>query len=328
LIFLKPFLDKHFVDHIVEQTNKYFKFIKINFTLKNKFKLQCWKDTNCNEMYTLLAVCLLMSHVKKNKIKDYWSTSFLLSTPAFGQLMSQNRFLLILRLLHFNDNFKQILGDRIYKIKPIIETLRKKFKNSFSPDQKMCIDESIVEWKGRLCFKQFIPSKRHRFGIKLFVLCDCESGYILDFLVYTGAQTQIDLIESLGMSGSVVSTLMKPYFHKGHIIYLDNWYTSPTLFKYLSRKKTGGCGTVKINRKGMPKLYQKLKPGECVYGISKKSKLLALKWKDKRDVFMLSSIHNHKMKIINTPRKTTSKPNSILDYNNNRGLVDKSDDEL
>ncbi|KAF0747901.1 Uncharacterized protein FWK35_00022580 [Aphis craccivora] len=167
----------------------------------------------------------------------------------------------------------------------------------------MCIDESIVEWKGRLCFKQFIPSKRHRFGIKLFVLCDCESGYILDFLVYTGAQTQIDLIESLGMSGSVVSTLMKPYFHKGHIIYLDNW-------------------------KGMPKLYQKLKPGECVYGISKKSKLLALKWKDKRDVFILSSIHNHKMKIINTPRKTTSKPNSILDYNNNMGLVDKSDDEL
>ena len=105
----------------------------------------------------------------------------------------------------------------------------------------------------------------------------------------------------------------------------ENWYTSPTLFKYLSRKKTGGCGTVKINRKGMPKLYQKLKPGECVHGISKKSKLLALKWKDKRGVFMLLSIHNHKMKIINTPRKTTSKPNSILDYNNNMGLVDKSD---
>jgi len=89
--------------------------------------------------------------------------------------MSQNRFLLILRLLHFTDNFNQIPGDRIYKIKPVIETLRKKFKNSSSPGQKMCIDESIVEWKGRLCFKQFIHSKRHRFGIKLFVLCDCES---------------------------------------------------------------------------------------------------------------------------------------------------------
>jgi len=141
----KAFFDEHFVDHIVEQTNKYFKFIIINFTLKKKSKLQYWKDTNCNEMYTFLAVCLLMAHVKKNKIKDYWSTSFLLSTPAFGQLMSQNRFLLILRLLHFNDNFNQIPGDRIYKIKPVIETLRKKFKNSFSPGQKMCIDESIEE---------------------------------------------------------------------------------------------------------------------------------------------------------------------------------------
>jgi len=98
------------------------------------------------------------------------------------------------------------------------------------------IDENIVEWKGRLSFKQFIPSKRHRFGIKLFVLCYCESGYILDFFGYTGAQNQIDIIKPLGISGSV-ETLMKQYFHKGHIIYLGNWYTSPTLLKYLLRKK-------------------------------------------------------------------------------------------
>lgn len=84
--------------------------------------------------------------------------------------MSQDRFLLILRLLHFADNQNQTPGNRIFKISPIIETLRKKLKNSYNPNQNMCIEESIVEWKGRLLFKQYIPSKRHRFGIKLFIL--------------------------------------------------------------------------------------------------------------------------------------------------------------
>lgn len=115
-------------------------------------------------------------------MKEYWTTSFLLSTPAFGNIISQDRFLLLLRLLHFNDNLNQIKGDRLHKVRPIIESLKKKFKTIFKPNQKLYIDESIVEWKGRLSFKQYIPSKRHRFGIKMFILCDCASGYLLDSL--------------------------------------------------------------------------------------------------------------------------------------------------
>ena len=44
----------------------------------------------------------------------------------------------------------------------------------------------MVKWKGRLSFKQFIPSKRHRFGIKFLVLCDVQTGYVQDIIVYTG----------------------------------------------------------------------------------------------------------------------------------------------
>jgi hypothetical protein len=53
-------------------------------------------------------------------------------------------------------------------------------------------------------FKQFIPSKRHRIGVKVFVLCDCETGYILDFILYTGATTDIVEDRELGISGAVV----------------------------------------------------------------------------------------------------------------------------
>lgn len=63
----------------------------------------------------IFSLMLLMTHVKKNNIKDYWSTSVLLSTPIFWKIMTQDRFLLLLRVLHFNDN--HIPGDRLFKIR-------------------------------------------------------------------------------------------------------------------------------------------------------------------------------------------------------------------
>lgn len=42
------------------------------------------------------------------------------------------------------------------------------FTKYFTPFQKLVIDESLVLFRGRLLFRQYIKSKAHRFGIKLF----------------------------------------------------------------------------------------------------------------------------------------------------------------
>lgn len=141
------------VQHIVEETNKFYHFLVTNTVLSKHFKLGKWKDTNLNEMYIFFALTLLTPHVKKNNIKDYWYTLVLLSTPIFGKILTRDRFLLLLRVLHFNDNHNQIPGDRLFKIKTIVESLCKKFKSSYQPHQKVCVHESIIEWKGRLQFK-------------------------------------------------------------------------------------------------------------------------------------------------------------------------------
>lgn len=56
------------------------------------------------------------------------------------------------------------------------------FKYSLYPFQNIVIDESLLLFKGRLLFRQYIPSKRHRFGVNFVVMVDCETGYILDLL--------------------------------------------------------------------------------------------------------------------------------------------------
>lgn len=146
-------------------------------------------------------------------------------------------------------------------------------------------------WKGRLSFKQFIKSKRHRFGIKLFVLCDVETDFILDFIIYTGAEIKLLPYDAnIGISGAVVKTLIASYLNKGYNLYTDNWYTSPILAQYLYHKKNTITGTVRKNRQRMPILKNKLTIGDTQSAHTKN--IMAMKWLDRREVFMLSTKFN------------------------------------
>lgn len=137
--------------------------------------------------------------------------------------------------------------------------IQNNFKRNFYPFPNIVIDKSMILFKGRLTFKQYIRTKRHCFGIKLYALCDCETGYVLRFLVYTGKNNDKnrDNNSDLAVSSVVVIELLEPYLNKGHSFYSDNYFTSPTLENYLFEHKTNCCGTVRKNRKHMPTFEKK-----------------------------------------------------------------------
>lgn len=138
--------------------------------------------------------------------------------------------------------------DPLLKIREIMDIIKGKFLAFFfKPMQKVVIDGSLVLFRGRLSFNQYIPSKRHRFGIKMFVLCDCETGYMLDFVIYTASDADIKKTDPLGFTGSVVNVLLERYFG---VQYTDNYYTALT--KCLKEHGVGTIGTVKQNRKHWP----------------------------------------------------------------------------
>ena len=93
--------------------------------------------------------------------------------------------------------------------KTILQHLKEKFRHTLVPYKNLCTDESLMLWKGRLSFKQYIPSKQHRYGIKLFILCDCRTGFVLDFVIYIRSETQTKYDKGLGIAGSVVISLMQ-----------------------------------------------------------------------------------------------------------------------
>jgi len=150
-----------------------------------------WKRTDSVETEKFLGLLLMMSILKKPLIAQYWSKNPLYSTPLFGLVMSRNRFQLLLSMLHFNDSTQQPsrddpLQDKLFKLRPVVDHLFEHFQLTYSMSQNVCIDESLQLWKGCLHFKQCIPIKRSRFGVKSFKLCESNGRYIYRFRIYVG----------------------------------------------------------------------------------------------------------------------------------------------
>ena len=113
----------------------------------------------------------------------------------------------------------------------------------------------MVPWKGRLSFRQYLPNKPDKFGIKLYQLSESKSGYICDFEVCTGKDFDPnpdgdEEDKQLGHSYNVVLGLLRinNLLDKGYTVYTDNYYSSPTLFDKLRSEDT----TVRLTRKEMP----------------------------------------------------------------------------
>jgi hypothetical protein len=178
------------------------------------------------------------------------------------------RYLDIMRSLHFvnNHTLQPTNKDRFSKFGIIMNEILLKFDNFVQPGEFICIDESLMPFKGRLSFKQYVPTKRARFGVKFFVLVDCATKVILRILPYQGKGTELDgSRKDFGVGGSVIMTMLKDgYLEKYHRLVADNWFSTPQLVKELLDKKTYFLGTTQKRRSGEAKsqMTAKLKMGE------------------------------------------------------------------
>lgn len=309
------------LEMIAEQTNL---FASQNITARQTkpgSRSHSWKPTNKTEIKQFLGLVLFMGVVKLPKLAYYWSKDKILGQTFPATVMSRNRFELLLQYLHFSDNLSVDRNDRIAKIRPLIDALNATFQKYYSPKEDVCVDESQVPFRGRIIFRQYNKSKRHKYGMKLFKLCTVP-GYTCKLNLYSGKN--IDAINTAPTN--VVMALCENIFDKGHTLATDNWYTSLQLAYRLLEKQTHLIGTLRKNRRGLPKAVvdSKLQKGETM-AMENEDGVTVLKWKDKRDVLMLSTKHSDKIAVVVKKGKQIRKPKVILDYNKSKGSVDMSD---
>ncbi|CAG5058849.1 unnamed protein product [Parnassius apollo] len=161
----------------------------------------------------------------------------------------------------------------------------------------------------------------HKYGMKLFKLCTLP-GYTCKLELYAGKNNE--LVNTTPTR--VVMSLCKHILGCGHTLVTDNWYTSLELANELLDKDTHLVSTLRKNRRGLPKAVvdSKLKPGEVI-AMENERGICVLKWKDKRDVLMLSTKHSKGFSKITKKGKVIRKPRMVLAYNKVKSAVDMSD---
>ncbi|KAG8229295.1 hypothetical protein J437_LFUL010049 [Ladona fulva] len=250
---------------LVQETNRY----HLQFLAKQDEGPSPQIDVTFSVMMTFLAIVIQMGHDIRDSLKDYWSRLEQFYTPFFGNTMPRDRFFHILRFLHFTDNENSpnrddANYDRLWKIRSLFNIINDNFAKFYRPSEHLAVDEIIVLFKGRVVFKQYIPKKHKRFGIKIYKICD-SYGYTLDMTVYLG-KDRLKATKYITATHATVKYLTRRLTRSGHKLMMDNFFCSPDLFDDLKKSKINCCGTVRPNRSGMPKEFQnkklKLKRGD------------------------------------------------------------------
>ncbi|XP_046666750.1 piggyBac transposable element-derived protein 3-like [Homalodisca vitripennis] len=193
----------------------------------------------------------MSSVVNYTSVRDMWSS--LIGNDVVKNSMSVNAFESMRSILHFNDNtnMKPLDDpdrDRLFKIRPIVEHLNEKF-SSVPMRPSLSVDEQICATKTHHYMRQYNPRKPHKWGYKLYVLCD-DKGFSHQFEIYSG-QTQSRLASEpdLGETGNIVVRLCRKVPRNvNYTIYCDNFYSSLLLFSYLRTQGIFALGTFRRDR--------------------------------------------------------------------------------
>ena len=190
-----------------------------------KEQIFAWRHSiyNIFHLHLFTGLCLLMGVMRLPQRSDYWRVSKGMLKTSFGSVMSCDHFSLIWRYLHLHNRQDPPpqTPDRLLKVRWFIDFLNDKFAVHYTPFGDVTIDESMVRFKGRLAFRQYLPAKPIKWGFKIWTLAESFTGYMLKFQIYTGKEDN----EGKGLVHRVVLDLMERFQDTNVRLYIDNFYT-------------------------------------------------------------------------------------------------------
>jgi len=98
--------------------------------------------------------------------------------------------------------------DPLYKVRSLIDLCQRAFRNHLEPGRDLSIDKGMIRYKDRLLFRQYMPKKPVKWGIKAWILGESKSGY--------GKSA-----EAGALGTRVVLQLSEPFHSTNHNFYFD-----------------------------------------------------------------------------------------------------------
>ena len=318
LEFFHFILPLSFIDDLVEETNRYAeerirlraerravrastrRRVAERQHQRTQHQHRAWTPTTRQEFLAFLGCVVYMGIVNIGHTKAYWEGAT--AQPFVTNVFPRERFEHVWRNFHIcNDQEGQagisLTGpspqtpDRLRKIRPLIEAIRKQSIAAHYPSQHVSVDEAMIGYKGKTIMRQHIASKRQNTGFKMWTLAECTTQYIYTFEIYTGKGPKSEV----GQGSRIVKQLVGDLFpHCHHVVCTHGFFSSVELWQWLHSQGFYAVSTTRNNRKHFPKtlLYdnRNLERGEFVF--RQQGDLTCVSWMDDKPVNLLSTYCN------------------------------------
>jgi hypothetical protein len=317
------------ISDIVRHTNKYALWKMAEKGEEDRV----WYEVTEAEMKAYLGLNIMMGINELPAYKDYWSKDLFLGNEGAKSVMTVRRYEKLTEYFHVSDRESEPAKesrnyDKLFKVREVITMAKRNFKETYRPNKNLAIDEAMIKWTGRLSYKQYLPAKPIKRGIKVWMRCDAENAFLTDFNIYLGKS---ESVSENGLGHDVVSTLSRDLVGKNFHLYFDNYFTSVKLLEDLLSDKIYACGTVRVNRRGFPTdLKGRLRLQRGQSKVRQRGNLTAFVWQDKKSVAFLSTMCDPRTEVPVTRRHgrqilQLTQPLGANEYNKYMNGVDRHD---
>ncbi|XP_028820478.1 piggyBac transposable element-derived protein 4-like [Denticeps clupeoides] len=282
-----------------------------------------WQDLDGTTIRAYIGL-LLLAGVYRSRgeaIRSLWDAE--MGRHIFRATMPSKQFQLISSMLRFDDPRSRSQrgdGDKLAAIRELWDEWTEQLPRVFNPGKHVCVDEQLLAFRGRCHFRQYMPKKPSKYGMKIWATCDVQTSYAWKLLVYTGRVANSPVEKQQGQR--VVLEMTEGL--TGVTVTCDNFFTSYDLGTELLQRQNTLVGTIRKNRAELPPELLKVQtraPLSSLFAFTENHTLVSYVPKRGKNVLLLSTKHRGP-EISNHVKK---KPQIILDYNRCKGGVDTMD---
>lgn len=235
----------------------------------------------------------------------------------FGAVMPLKTFRKISRVIRFDNKQTRVSSkDKLAPIRLVWNKWVESLPMMYNPGPNVTVGEFLVPLRGRCPFRQYMPSKPAKYGIKIWAACDSETSYAWQMQVYTGKSVSGNQEKDPGprVMLDVTEGLRR------HTIFCDHSFTSHALSQELLKRRLTMVGIIGKNKPELPPALLATEGRACfssmfaftgTQSLVSYCPLLVLQRTLHRDASVSS--------------RDGKKPTIILDYNKSKGGVDNLD---
>jgi hypothetical protein len=147
----------------------------------------------------------------------------------------------------------------------LINSIRESCKKAWNLGKYLTINEMMIRYKGSYCpSRQYMPNKPEKWDTKVWCLADSITKFVGNFQIYVEKLQNVEEEEQRAhrdstLAHGVVVDFLGGHENKGHVVAMDNYFTSVGLFKDLLDRGIYATRTLRSNRVGIPSILKNKK---------------------------------------------------------------------